>query len=335
MQKHLLPALLVLLFHAGMAQQRRVQHICPYTLEMHKDGGRQVISYAANFRPNKTDTSIRTLLVYIHGLHRNALSYFDYAMDAVRSAGQKKTTLIIAPQYVNEEDPGFGSDFLYWHKAGWKDGYASVPNDRKRQQASMSSYEVLDSLVTAVLGSGNFPNIAKVIIAGHSAGGQFVQRYSAITPLPDLFTALKFRFIVMNPSSYLYPDNKRPDGNGDFVVPDSNGCMEYNRYPKGLTGLNAYAQITGPDRIVRQMLQRDIVILVGGEDTRIDDPDLDVSCQANLQGQFRLQRALYFIAHIASFPEYGVKKNYNIVKGYSHEGDMIGSNEAIKWIFGW
>jgi hypothetical protein len=67
----------------------------------------------------------------------------------------------------------------------------------------------------------------------------------------------------------------------------------------------------------------------------MDDPDLDVSCAANLQGKFRLVRGMYYIGHISSFPGYGGKKNFSIIRGVGHEGDMISTTEARKWLFGW
>ena len=261
---------------------------------MHKEGGEQDLRYASSQRLDRVDTGIKIVLIYIHGLHRNAMNYYDYAQQAVRSAGERKTTLLITPQYANEEDETYGSE-LFWKKAEWKDGYGSISNEHSHQKVRMSSYEVLDSLVTAVLNAGKFPHVEKVVVAGHSAGGQFVQRYSAITPLPDLLTNVKFRFIVMNPSSYLYPDDQRPLGDGGFGLPDTAACPEYNRYPKGLTRLNNYAQAIGADRIRHNMLQRDIVILLGGQDTRTDDPDLDVTCWANVQGRFRLGRGCSFL----------------------------------------
>lgn len=335
----LLYVILTLLTYAGTAQHRKTERSCPEVFETHKGGGKQALRYASNFSLNKPDTLIKTLLIYVHGLHRNAMGYFEYAEDAVRSAGQKKMTLVIAPQYADAEDLDdnrLGNEFLCWQKAEWKDGYASIIRYSRSREISMSSYEVLDSLITTVLKSGKFPNIRKVVIAGHSAGGQFVQRYSAITPLPDLLPSCSFRFIVMDPSSYMYPDDKRPAADGTtFIIPDTTGCPAYNRYPKGLTELNIYAEFIGADQILHNMLQRDIVFLLGSNDTSMDDPDLDVSCVANLQGRFRLERGLYFIAHISSFPGYGGKKNFDIVPGVGHSGEgMINSDEAKKWIFG-
>jgi hypothetical protein len=323
---------------AATAQRRRLERLCPEIFEMHKDGDRQVLRYASNHSLDKTDTAIRTLLVYVHGLHRNAMGYYDYADEAVRAAHEKKTTLLIAPQYTNDEDMAalwMGKEFLYWRKAEWKDGYESMHDETRAQPAGMSSYEVMDSLIAAVVNSGRFPNLRRVVVAGHSAGGQFVDRYSAISPLPDLLTGVRFRFIVMNPSSYLYPDNLRPAEDGSFVVPDSSGCPGYNRYPKGLTELNTYARTTGAERILQNMLQRDIVFLLGGDDTNMEDPDLDVSCAGNLQGKYRLIRGMYYIGHISSYPGYGGKKNFSVIRGVGHEGDMISAAEARKWVFEW
>jgi hypothetical protein len=319
------------------SRQTRTIRSCPDIFKMHKEGKTFDLRYASNFSLNKKDTSVRTLLIFIHGLHRNAMGYFDDAVEGVRSAGQKKTTLVIAPQYATAEDMNefrLGGDFLYWNKAQWKDGYASVITSSRNQQVSMSSYEVMDSLIASVLGSGNFPNIRRVVIAGHSAGGQFVDRYSVTTPMPEVWTSVSFRFIIMNPSSYLYPDAKRPTNDGSFVVPDSAVCPEYNHYPKGLTGLNAYAEAAGTDRILANMLHRDIFILLGGDDTDIDDPDLDTSCSGNMQGPFRLARGISFMGYISTFPGYGGKKNLAIVRGVGHSGTLIESDEAIKWIFG-
>jgi pimeloyl-ACP methyl ester carboxylesterase len=224
---------------------------------------------------------------------------------------------------------------LYWKKNEWKDGYASLSDENRAQSVKMSSYEVMDSLLVQILTSENFPNIQRVVVAGHSAGGQFVQRYSAMTPVPDRLTAFTFRFIVMDPSSFMYPDDKRPLGNKTYSIPDTSGCPGYNRYPKGLTALNSYAKALGADHIRQNILKRDIIILLGENDTRTDDPNLDVSCAANLQGPYRLERGLNYVAYLATFAEYGHKVNYNIVPGSGHDGKkMINSSEAKKWIYG-
>jgi hypothetical protein len=313
--------------------------ITPNVFETHKGGETQAIHFASNYRLDRMDTAIHTLLINIHGLHRDAPGAFEAVMDAVHGDGQNKTTLTIAPQYFNQEDlenyrPA--NKFLYWRNAEWKDGRASVNDDWRGNKVAMNSYEIMDSLITFILGCGKFPNIQKVIVAGHSAGGQFTQRYSALTPLPDLLPATRFRFIIMNPSSYMYPDARRPTSTGNFVIPDTTGCDGYNRYPKGLEELSDYALAMGADRIRKNMLTRDIVILLGGDDTDDADKDLDVSCAAELQGIARLERGLSFFHYLSSFAEYGQKKNCNVIRGVRHSGKYIlNSDEGKKWLFEW
>jgi hypothetical protein len=324
-------------FFYSPCSAQKIEPSCPNAFFLHKDGGTQAIRYASSHRLDKQDTVVSTLLIYIHGVNRNGVAYFEYANDMVRWAKKRKETLVIAPQYANAEDLDFyhlGNDFLYWDKAQWKDGHTSASERGRQQAVRMSSYEVLDSMLTLVLTSNLFPHIRRVVIVGHSAGGQFVQRYSAITPLPDLLTQFTFRFIVMDPSSYMYPDGKRPLGDKTFGLPDPSTCPEYNHYPKGLEELNTYARTAGADKIRYNMLHRDIVILLGAEDTRTDDPNLDVTCAANLEGPYRLERGKQFFAYISSWPEYGDKKNFAIVPNSGHNGDkMINSDEAVHWIF--
>ncbi|TWJ04754.1 hypothetical protein JN11_00475 [Mucilaginibacter frigoritolerans] len=333
----LLGLLLVLQGYIAIAQNKKTERSCPFVFELHKKGGTQKLRYASNHFLTTVDTSVKTLLVYIHGINRNGEDYFEYGERMLRATNKKKETLLIAPQYANAEDLDYyqlGNDFLYWKKAEWKDGHTSISSDNRPQSLKISSYEVLDSLLTAVLSSGKFPNIQRVIVCGHSAGGQFVQRYSAITPVPDRFTQYKFRFLVMDPSSYMYLDGRRPLADKTFGVPDTSGCPEYNNYPKGLLKLNTYANTIGAENIKRNVMQRDIVILLGEKDTRTDDPNLDVTCSGNLQGRFRLERGLNYVSYLSCFPGYTHKGNYNVVAGSGHNGDtMINSDEAKKWIF--
>ena len=57
-----------------------------------------------------------------------------------------------------------------------------------------------------------------VVVFGNSAGGQFVNRYAAVGRGPDVLAArgLRVRFVVANPSTYLYFGRERP-----VAVPDA------------------------------------------------------------------------------------------------------------------
>ena len=87
-----------------------------------------------------------------------------------------------------------------------------------------------------------FPALKEVVVAGHSAGGQLVQRY-AVVGRPAARSA-GLRFVVSNPSSYLYFSDERPQGDGRFAAPsDAAVCPQYNRWKYGLAGAPPYVRV--------------------------------------------------------------------------------------------
>ncbi|HTJ11196.1 MAG TPA: hypothetical protein VL547_04205 [Dinghuibacter sp.] len=315
--------LLLLLGILTIAQTHRPVPRAPRSFELHGNGKTQVLLYSSSQRLGKKDTGIHTLLIVIHGLYGNGPAIFDHADDMVHHMREQRHTLVIAPQYATLEDKAFfflGDDYLVWKNAGWRDG-------NEAESYPLSSYAVMDSLIGSVMDGPNFPNIKNVVVMGHSAGGQFVQRYSVTTPLPDGHPAVAFRFIVMNPSSYLYPDANRPLDGVHFVRPDSTSCPSYNRYPKGLEGLNHYARLAGRERILYNMRHRDIVILLGEDDTDPGGENLDVTCAGEMEGAFRLQRGKLYAAYMGQPCEVVPRSGHN-------SDDMINSAAAERWVFG-
>src|SRR5262249_30759927 len=155
-------------------------------------------------------------------------------------------------------------DVLYWNSP-WRDGARSSSTSAHPRADRVSSYTVLDALLSAIADSGNFPNLNTVVVSGHSAGGQLTQRYAAAnTGEADLTgdLGLAVRYVPMNPSSYLYLDGRRwdPDA-GAFTVPT--GVPGYNNYPYGLDNIltpeYAYVASVGPDTIRAQYAQRQVV----------------------------------------------------------------------------
>ncbi len=108
----------------------------------------------------------------------------------------------------------------------------------------------------------------------------------------------------MNPSSYVYFNNKRVDQNSitssynslHFSLPENPTDNNYNDYGYGLDNLYSYPSSTGSALIQSQYPQRRIVYLAGGNDTGM--ANLDVSAKAMLQGQDRLERSRVYYAHL-------------------------------------
>jgi hypothetical protein len=119
-----------------------------------------------------------------------------------------------------------------------------------------------------------------------------VQRHALASELPDRLAAagIEVVHVVANPASYLYPDDRRPDGSGGFARPAGAdaGCAGWNRYKYGLEEPNAYLAGTSRGCLLDRLRRRRFVYLLGIADDDPAHPELDTSCAARLQGRHRL-----------------------------------------------
>ena len=207
---------------------------------------------------------------------------------------------------------------LKWGSNGWKFGDPSV------NAGGVSSYDVMDEVIEYIATSGNFPNLDKIVIAGHSAGGQYVNRYAAATGIDGVLRAaeVQIKYIVANPSSYVYFTDERvyPGTMDTFLTPhpffstlcpDPHCCTDdpgpcpvtYNDYIYGLEdALNDYWQEVvddlGIEGIKTRYRGKSVAYLLGRLDTDSCDDALDKSCGALLEGRNRLERGLIYYNYI-------------------------------------
>lgn len=157
-------------------------------------------------------------MIVIHGWARNADDYYNSVMESKDLfPGVGDDTVIIAPRFQSESD-GPADDELYWSTGGW----SMVSNSL--DGADFSSFSVVDGLLESI--SSRFPNVTDVVIAGHGAGAQFVQRYAGIgRDMKNVIRCdIKVRYVVSNPGSYMWPTSQRPgstlgcDGLTEFIT---------------------------------------------------------------------------------------------------------------------
>jgi hypothetical protein len=258
-----------------------------------RDGVTLRIEYCSN-GPLEADPGVHRLVVMVHGSGRNACGSAAAGVEAARRAGTLPDTLVIAPHFITTEEPAAADepDRLYWSTGGWQVGSNSraVPHDRPWR---MSSFAVVDDLVRT--SAAVLPDLDDTVIAGHSAGGQFVNRYATSTRV-----AGHARFVIANPSSYLYLDARRFSGD-TFAVPSMEqvaACPDYDTYKYGMNGLYAYLNAVGPETLRAQYEAREVTYLLGELDTDADDPSLDTRCAAELQGRHRFERGQRYHASL-------------------------------------
>ncbi|PWN98330.1 hypothetical protein FA09DRAFT_329926 [Tilletiopsis washingtonensis] len=288
--------------------------------------------------------SAKTVVIAVHGHDRDAWNTFSQAKkarDQAIKAGAPGPIAIVAPMFLNGDDKGMyegsngknGSDrLLVWKGDGWGQGLpAQFPADKAGQGPDgaagpgVSSFDALDRLGSHYADTNLFPKLTNVIYLGHSMGGQLIQRYSIVGGGPSARTGLSVSYVVANPSTYLWLDDKRPG----VQSPDQ------NKYKYGLDGMREALAIYEPAQhdaaeLWTRYATRTVHYLHGDADNGKGDG----RAAAMAQGKNRKQRAHNWHAFIASR---GTPAGHteDWVPGVGHDGGgMFASTAGQKQIFG-
>lgn len=265
-------------------------------------------------------------LIIVHGRLRDAPAYLRSGEKAAEHAGQTVNTLVIAPQFLIEEDvqrDHLGNRVLRWTDNGWMAGELSTG------PGQISSYGALDQIIKHLGNRKLFPALKEIIVAGHSGGGQVVQRF-AITghDHPMLRTeGISLRYVVANPSSYAYFSPQRP------VKFETANCPGFNDWKYGMQHLLAYADGQSGAQLEQRYLSRNITYLLGQQDTNPNHPALDKGCEAETQGAYRLIRGHNYFDYLKQrHPQLG--HALVEVPGVGHDGvRMFTSPQGEKALF--
>ncbi|OZI56494.1 hypothetical protein [Bordetella genomosp. 4] len=297
--------------------------------------------YISDSTLDEPQPGIRRAVLVVHGTERDGHRYWRALDRAARLAGRgiRNQTLLAAPQFYTRREArarGLGASTLAWAPQAWKQGDAS------RHGTGISAFSVLDAMVRRLACRERFPDLERLVIVGHSAGAQFVQRHAAASSVPALTRELgiALRHIVVGPSSYLYLDAARRGHGPDGAYGQPSGqallhCPDYDHYKYGLQRPNAYVSRIDPDELRRSYAGKEVVYLVGEHDNDPNDPHLDRSAAAMLQGSDRRDRCLAYRDYLAylygSLPASHV---FEIVPRLGHEGARIlRSPIGLRWLF--
>ncbi|WP_152973069.1 alpha/beta hydrolase [Pseudomonas asplenii] len=304
--------LLGLCVSAGAAEHG-VREVSPDHLKL--SGGELSVGLNRDWKGPMPD--VQRVLIIVHGRLRNAMTYLQSAETAASQADQARNTLIIAPQFLNESDVRrnhLPDRLLRWHDNDWMAGEPATG------PAAMSSYAALDEVLARLGNRKKFPALRKVVIAGHSGGGQVVQRY-ALVGHGDAQLAgsgIRLHYVVANPSSYAYFSAQRPAKGFDPA-----GCPGFNDWKYGLQNLPAYVTGQSSAQLEQAYVQRDVTYLLGQKDINPNHPALDRSCAAEAQGAYRLVRGHNYFAYLQQRHPQGLAQKLVEVPGVGHDGNRM------------
>lgn len=174
-----------------------------------------------------------------------------------------------------------------------------------------------------------------IVVTGHSAGGQFTNRYSAASR-GEKGLGVPVKYVVSNPSSYLYLDATRlPAGatcsrdgkcTGEFgEYAERQKCAAYNRWRYGMEQRSGYAATVSDEDLRGQLVSRDVTYLLGAWDT-LPVLGFDSSCEAMAQGPSRLARGLAYWNYLRS--KYTAQHKLVLVPACGHNGRCMYTDDA-------
>lgn len=299
---------------AHAAEVNPVKELAPYGIQIDKANAGLFLSQDWSHPLPK----VTTVLVIFHGRQRNAGDYFRTGTGTVPKDATK-STLVIAPQFLEQPDitaHHLPATMLRWGPTAWQGGEDAL------SPAPISSYEVIDAILSRLADRKLFPHLKTIVMAGHSGGGQVLDRYAVVGKEIDplIKHGYTMRFIIANPSSYVYFTPDRPLADGTFGAPPKTCYGKVNRWKYGMEDRPRYANGQTPQELEKAFLNRDVTYLLGTKDIDPNHPALDKSCSAEMQGAYRMERGLNFYRYLKTqTPD--LKHRLFKVEGIGHDGD--------------
>lgn len=311
------------LINLGFAQ---ISEIGDKELTFDINGQSLRMTYFGNKDISVLNNGVKLAVIHIHGINRNGRDYFDVISQAADYANLYEKNVFIVPQFVTQDDKtalNLSHDYLYWNT-----DYDRGANSLNTPE-NISSFGVIDSMVNQLVNS--YPNLCKIVISGHSQGGQLTQRYAG-TNVVENGINIPVRYVPAGPSSYFYLDNERRiAGTEDqFEVPNTS-CNYYDDWKYGLENLSPYPYISsvGAATIRNQYKDREVYYLVGADDNDANDPNLATDCASMLQGDQRVQRFDIFKNYLEQYYtnnfSFDINQNHNwaAVSGVGHSNRSV------------
>ena len=307
-----------------------VKIIASQRTEIRTPSGVAVLPLDISLDWSKPQPRVTRAVILLHGKGRDVDGYYRGLVHSAREAGGAAAeNILIAPQFLNEDDVGehgLPQEVVRWRAQAWEaGGPATGP-------APISAYEVLDALLLRLADRATFPDLKDIVLAGHSGGGQAVQRYAVVGKATEEIAAkgIHLRFVIANPSSYLYFSDERP-------VPHGFGCSGWNRWRYGTRDAPAYVKTTkkiGWEEMEAAYAKADVIYLMGEEDTDPRQKDLDVSCAGEAEGATRLERGRAYFAYLKARHPADWGQRLWLVEGVAHSGEkMVEAPCGVKALF--
>ena len=223
------------------------------------------------------------LYIVQHGAGSNFQDYFSYLYPLLDD-----NSLLVSPAFYETNDGVAPTTWyqpslnLAWPRGtgSWTagaDAIAPTAGEHALDGGHCSSFDVYDALLEHFASRDCFPHLRHVYFVGHSGGANALSRYSQL--FDGRYPSFTNRFILANAANQAYFTDARPE---------TSVCPEGREYPFQLvrSGMNRYARkhFFAALLTFQRWISRDIVTLVGNNDTAEASPGAGQNCQSQAQG---------------------------------------------------
>lgn len=345
-------------YRLGRLHESNLKHVYSLPIDTSNATAPQLAYYSSMSSLDAMDAasivrrkSIRTIIVVVHGSGRNADDYLSCSVASIPH-NKRDSTLVIVPRFLAPQDGTVNVTNSNTTLLRWDENYPVPHTWRYGADAintTISSYQAMDVLVQQ-FHRKQFPSLERIVVAGHSAGGQFTHRWALTSGSPvwgdhpnssssslDASRRIPIRVIVANPRSFCYLDGQRYV-NGTLRLPDKaarEACPGYNSWEWGLApggSLStpykdrALASVGGAKRMALRYSLRNVVYIAG----EFDVLEVRSSCEDDdFQGFNRRQRSQFFFASLKDL--YPLHRHRRLVaKSTPHDHCLIFQSDAYQ-----
>lgn len=317
--------------------------LAPLRYEVAQAGNGAWIPFASSHPPTRArNRRITHIVLAIHSSGFDAIEYMNTGRMAAAKEGLSDKALVIAPQLFQKSvvKTPIPDGLLYWRVSPFRGSSRGAVGLQERH-VPVSAYAVVDRMLEELVNRTQFPNLEWVVMFGHSAGGQMVQRYALVGEYEPP-RGVQMRFVVSAPSSFAYPTAERlvAGTQNSFQVPNGDVLKEspkYNAWGYGLDGPYGYFAKRNMKALRSRYVKREVYYLCGSRDTDVNDKTMSKTGGAMLQGKQRLDRTLVFGRYMAAVfgDQIGSRHKAFAVKGIGHWGrGTVTSDIGRKALFG-
>ncbi|KAE8215094.1 hypothetical protein CF327_g1607 [Tilletia walkeri] len=238
------------------------------------------------------------------------------------AAFDKSKVSIVLPQFLRQADKDAGAAIdsdIWWNPDTYGYGGSAV-GPTSLGSSGISTLDVLDSTIAWI--EARYPKVQRIVLVGHSLGGQLLQRYGLLRH-DGQSTRSRLDFIIMNAATYAYPVKARP------VPFNASSCPTFDTWPFGFASPSSLPPYSAADYgrlgtkgLHTRFATRNVHIALGSNDlgsgTKL--------CESLAEGNYHLSRGRFYTAALINAT--GGAAAYTAAGGNNRFKSSVGRGQA-------